>query len=262
MPCSWRFLLVLALGILVLVAAAACGNELTRREAHYSARASLQLLEPPPPRPSALSVEAFTAGLSQEELVGWRETPRYTADGLRALRLPPALRADLAAFHERAQPAPEEPNGHIQGEVLLTSLDAGLEGRLCAFLEAALSEWTGVTDLHFTNSYGPRTYKRGATLAAHGDRIWTHAVSAIVFVAAEAMDAPWPLQFVPNGARGGDAVQEAIIDGEADVLLYESTQPHGRVEPLRGDSYTVAFFHWRPGDWQEAVRAVSPGSVP
>ena len=101
-----------------------------------------------------------------------------------------------------------------------------------------------------------RRATRGATLAAHGDRVRTHAISAIVFIAQESGQEPWPLQFVPNGARLSEPAQEVRLDAKHNVLLYESTQPHGRVEPLTDKSYTAAFFHWMPADWNAMIAQV------
>lgn len=261
--CPWRPLLLLALVILFVGAVNAARNELMRRELQYSAAVSFAALDgeqsaqaaaaAAKPSPSK-TVADFTRQLTDEEILGWKRTPRYTKDGYKLARLPLHVRQRLAEFHASSDPQTEEPNGHLQGEILLASLAGShLESALVAFLEGLLEEWTGQRPLHFVNSYGPRTYMRGATLAAHGDRIRTHAVSAIVFVAASNVTRPWALQFAVNGTEGKDAVREVFLDDKTDVLLYESTQPHGRVDPLEGDSFTAVFLHWRPPGWQEHV---------
>jgi hypothetical protein len=131
-----------------------------------------------------------------------------------------------------------------------------LELRLESFLRAELERWTGAAPLTFVNSYGPRTYGRGSTLAAHGDRMRTHALSAIVFVDSRNAPGGWPLQFVPVGAAPQSRVLELSLSAGRDVLLYESTQPHGRETPLRGDSFTAVFLHWKPAGWSERVAAL------
>jgi hypothetical protein len=261
--CPWRPLLLLALAVLLIAAINAARNELMRRELQYSAAVSLSALDgersaevaalalPSPTK----TVADFTRQLTEEEVLGWKQTPRYTATGYCLPgRLPLGLRQRLVEFHASSAPQREEPNGHLRGEILLASLaHSELEWALRVFLEGLLEDWTGQRPLRFVNSYGPRTYTRGATLAAHGDRIRTHAVSAIVFVAASSDARPWPLQFVANGTDGRDAVHEVFLSEQADVLLYESTQPHGRVEPLDGQAFSALFLHWQPPGWREHV---------
>ena len=255
----------MALAFLLIATVSAARNELMRRELRYSAAVSLSSLAGEsaaevsslrhllPPK----TVSAFTRLLSDEETLGWKQTPRYTSSGYQLGRLPLHLRQRLLEFHASASPVLEEANGHLQGKILLASLaHSDLEDMLVAFLEGLLEDWTGQGHLHFENSYGPRTYTRGATLAAHGDRIRTHALSAIVFVDASSLSQPWALQFVANGTEGDDPVREVFLGENADVLLYESTQPHGRVDPLDGDAFSAVFLHWSPPGWKESVDAL------
>ena len=266
--CPWRPLIVLFLGLALVLALSLAGNELIRRQRVYGATRSLAIIHGPwtvegeegiaegegRVELSARSVKEFTAGLSEEEDQGWRDTPRYTARGFAFARLPAELRAELLEANLAAVPTEEAANAHLSGHILLSSIGGtALERRLVHHVGEALEAWTGQRNMDFINSYGPRTYHRGATLAAHGDRIRTHAVSAIVFVEAKGVQRPWALQFVPNGASDDERVRDVYLDEEVDVLLYESTQPHGRVDPLEGDSFTALFMHWRPQGWHELV---------
>ena len=204
--------------------------------------------------PLAPTVAEFVADLSHEEVLGWQHMPRYTRAGYLLTSLSTELREELQAWHAGASRQPEPRNGHLQGRIEIASLSgSSLEARLRDHLEGLLERWTGERGLEWSNSYGPRTYYRGATLAAHGDRIATHALSAIVFIGEEEHAQPWPLQFVPVNAREQDRVQQVVFSPEEDVLLYESTQPHGRIWPLEGASYSAVFFHWRPLGWHEAA---------
>ena len=255
--CSWRVLLLVALALLTLVAFFGLCKTINYSEVRYSAALALSIPASDTtcsPNTTTKAVKDFVQSLSDEEVLGWKRTPRYTRMGYKTEQLPLEIRQSLRRFHETSSPETEEPNGHLQGNILLASLaNTNLEAKLVGYLETLLSAWTGESALEFVNSYGPRTYTRGSTLAAHGDRIKTHAVSAIVFVAAANVEEPWALQFVPNGADGNDKVHEVFLDAEHDVLLYESTQPHGRVDPLRGDSFSAVFLHWKPKGWQQTV---------
>ena len=263
--------LAAALLLALVVGVCAAGNEVLRRHAACAAADSASVLRRAERRLRAradaggggageegvLRVADFTAALSHEELAGWQRMPRHSATGWRTQALPDALARELRDWHASAARRPEAAGPHLLGDVEVASLaGSGLELRLRAFLEARLLAWTGLRELEWSNSYGPRTYRRGASLAAHGDRLATHALSAIVWVDERRADAPWPLQIVPVGASGADAVQEVALGPGREVLLYESTQPHGRVRPLRGDAYTVVFFHWRPRGWQQAAARV------
>jgi hypothetical protein len=247
-------IVVLALAFAAAVALAC--NELARSELLRSVRASHAATTPPPDaavRPSAHRVRDFVQRLSDAEVLGWRRTPRYTQQGFQLDRLPADLRRDLLDFHAQARSSVEANGAHLRGNIRVASLQGTeLERRLRAFLERKLQAWTGQR-LDFVNSYGPRTYLRGATLGAHGDRLQTHAVSAIVYVQGP----PWALQFVPNGARDDDRATDVFLGPQADVLLYESLQPHGREDPLQGDSFTAAFLHWSPPGWKELTQKLS-----
>lgn len=235
--------------LLVLVAAAACALGRWRASrATYGGAA---------PR---ATVAAFTDGLGWEERLAWLEMPKYTETGSKQLALPDDLRDDLQSWYRDAPREPEERNGHLSGDVNITSLaGTDLEDRLRTFLQDELERWTGQSDLQWTNSYGPREYRRGATLAAHSDRIRSHAISAIVYVDAEELEEPWPLQFVPNNADPEDSVIEVFVRPGAEVLLYESTLPHGRVTPLKGEAFAATFFHWSPQGWRKrAEKLVGP----
>ena len=261
--CSLRPLVVLLCGLALILALGIAGNELVCSQTLYGAAQAGAVLAQPAAAaapagaeagstaPSRHTVAAFTSRLSREEVAAWTRLPRYTGSGFLLTALPAELRAELRQFHGQARLSPETGNGHLHGSVQLASLrGTALERRLESCLRGALERWTGQRDLVFTNSYGPRTYERGSWLAAHGDRAATHALSAIVYVGERALARPWGLQFVPVGATPASKAVDVFLSGRQDVLLYESTQPHGRVDALDGASYSVLFLHWRPADWQ------------
>ena len=259
-----RACLIAALLMALALSITAIGNELVRRAAQQASRKSRRLLLGAEQRlfvtqfPDAPSVAEFAADLSDEELAGWHRMPRYTATGSLLTCLSRELREELHAWHAEATRHPEPNSGHLTGHIELANLAGSpLERRLREYLQDLMEQWTGEHELEWSNSYGPRTYHRGAKLAAHGDRIATHALSAIVYIGEEESIQPWPLQFVHVGAKEQDKVQLAVFSFEQDVLLYESTQPHGRIWPLQGEAYSAVFFHWRPRGWTEAAAALT-----
>lgn len=261
--CSLRPLIVLLCGLALILALGIAGNELVCRQTLYGARDAHTVAEwgaPPSPTfsnsthaPSRHTVGDFVKNLSVEERRAWLYAPRYTSTGYRVTRLPAALRAKLQHFHKGAKSKPEPGNAHLHGSISLASIQGSqLEKELEHFLRRELESWTGQKSLIFTNSYGPRTYHRGSWLAAHGDRPRTHALSAIIYVGQQGLS-KWPLQFVPVGASDESKAQDVVLSAVDDVLLYESTQPHGRVDPLEGESFSALFMHWRPQEWREKI---------
>jgi len=257
-----RSLLGLLVAAALLLAIGIAGNELVARQAlctNGSSRNRLRICESGPcaPHSDTWTVSAFTSRLSDLERCAWLRTPRYTTRGYSIVSLPPQLRAEISNFQQTVKLSQEDTNEHLRGEILIGSLaGSALETRLGNWLRRKLESWTGLRGLEFTNSYGPRTYKKGSTLAAHGDRPYTHALSAIVFVDSTCdKDYNWPLQFVQTDSQAEEEPVRDVFLGERgeDVCLYESTQPHGRVEPLKAEAFTVLFFHWRPKGWLSEV---------
>lgn len=254
---SLELALILVMTCALIVAVSLAGNELARRERLKTARRDVRLFTVVPTRAgvvaSSFNVATFTAKLSSRERAAWLKLPRYTPSGYKQLSLPADLRARLRVKAAEIT-MKSESNYHLVGAVEVGSLaHSAIEKELVTWLSENIRQWSGQKQLTFINSYGPRTYHKGATLLAHGDRIDTHALSAIVFL-GQTQGESWPLQFVTNHARTQDSVMNVVFGDDTDVLLYESTQPHGRVTPLDADSYTAMFLHWKPKGWSEAVK--------
>lgn len=246
--CSVFFCLALAVVAAVMLSSVRRGRSRGR------------LFGSPPPGADAatkMSVADFTKELGEEERIAWLQMPKYTPTGSLQLALPDELREDLQAWYRAQHMEPEETNAHLVGDVHICSLGGTeLETRLRYFLQEKLERWTGQSGLIWTNSYGPREYRAGATLAAHSDRIRSHAVSAIVYVESEELEEPWALQFVARDAGLNDPVLDVFVGPGAEVLLYESTQPHGRITPLKGRAFAATFFHWHPPGWRELAEGL------
>lgn len=101
--------------------------------------------------------------------------------------------------------------------------------------------WADVGPLALSAIWGVRTYRRGATLEPHVDRL-SHALSVIVHVSQEDLSAPWPLQIQDHSG-----VMHEINLAPGEILLYESARlMHGRSNPLNGRGYSNLFVHYRP----------------
>lgn len=87
--------------------------------------------------------------------------------------------------------------------------------------------------------YGIRSYKAGATLSPHVDRVSTHHVSAIVCV-DKSVTKDWALDFCDH-----QGVWHEIFLEPGEMLLYESAVcQHARFKPFEGEFYNNLFVHY------------------
>jgi hypothetical protein len=126
----------------------------------------------------------------------------------------------------------------------IENLDLGdgqtLRQKVWDALQQPVAEWTG-QDLVGSSMYGIRVYTRGAMLTSHVDRL-PLICSAIINVAQEGVDEPWPLEVI---GRDGYAVNITMEPGE--MILYEShSLIHGRPFALEGEKYANLFVHYEP----------------
>ena len=92
--------------------------------------------------------------------------------------------------------------------------------------------------------YGIRSYKRGAILEPHRDRIATHHISSIIIVDKQ-VDRDWPLDIQDHQGRWHKIYAEV-----GDMILYESAVcEHGRKEPLEGEYFRNFFVHYKLKDY-------------
>ncbi|XP_023323633.1 uncharacterized protein LOC111697758 [Eurytemora carolleeae] len=111
------------------------------------------------------------------------------------------------------------------------------------FLRPIVEEWSE-TKLEFSETYGVRRYKHGARLALHVDKIETHIISVILNL-SQNVSTPWDL-FILNS----DREVNRILLHPGEMILFESARlPHGRQDPLDGESYDNLFLHFRPVGW-------------
>jgi hypothetical protein len=118
-------------------------------------------------------------------------------------------------------------------------------------LQPLHEHWAG-TRLEPIQFYGPRVYRRHATLLRHVDTPETHIVSSSVTLASS-LEAPWPLVLEPAGRA---PVELELAPGQ--MLLYEGARiPHHRPRALVGEHYINLFLHYRPVGWRSR-RATRP----
>lgn len=169
-----------------------------------------------------------------------------TEEGLSRGHLPSAMLKELQAFQSQ-QPIKEEVvEGFITNDAAVTPsvlqpLTPQWITKLHRYFQTACETWANKA-LVPTYVYGIRTYHRGTTLKMHRDRDDTHIVSIIVNINQQ-VDEPWPLSI--EGATPQDTYRDAyLLPGE--ILFYEGNRlKHGRPTPLKGESFSNLFVHYR-----------------
>ena len=97
--------------------------------------------------------------------------------------------------------------------------------------------------------YGIRSYKQGATLVKHVDRVETHHISSIIIVDKDLrcgcgykeFGDDWPLDIQDHNGEWHKVYTEP-----GDMILYESAIcEHGRTEPFQGKSFNNFYVHYK-----------------
>jgi prolyl 4-hydroxylase len=90
--------------------------------------------------------------------------------------------------------------------------------------------------------YGIRSYKKGAVLASHVDRIETHHISSIIIVDKD-LDGnqDWGLDIKDHSGKW-----HKVYAQPGDIILYESAVcEHGRLEPFQGKFFNNFYVHYK-----------------
>lgn len=104
-------------------------------------------------------------------------------------------------------------------------------------------------DIEKTFVYGIRSYKRGATLVEHKDRVETHHIASIIVVdkdlrcgcSHKEFGADWALDIQDHKGRWHKVYAEI-----GDMIIYESAAClHGRNEPYQGLYFNNLFVHYK-----------------
>ena len=184
-----------------------------------------------------------------------RNVPRLTDSGCKELMVPETMLNVLQAEMYGSQFVSEEQEqGRSQESFGVANMNPGDTGPSISkpseyltsvfrqWIKMHLEEWSGVSDLIHSYTYGPRMYHPGALLFSHVDKPATHVLSATVCL--ENKGYPWPICM----DVGNDVIQSDTVTGK--VLLYESARcPHWRARPLDGGSCSMVFIHFTYDGW-------------
>lgn len=129
-------------------------------------------------------------------------------------------------------------NGQHPSNLLSLDIVPHFRDELLIEFGAIFRDWVKVPIAPYC-LYGIRSYKAGATLSPHVDRVETHHISAIVCVDKK-VNQDWALDFCDH--RG--VWQEVFLE-PGEMLLYESAVcQHARFKPFDGEFYNNLFVHY------------------
>ena len=102
-----------------------------------------------------------------------------------------------------------------------------------------IEQWTGMEQKP-VSMYGIRSYKEGAILSPHVDRL--PLVGSCIINVDQDVDEPWPLEVYDRHDRAVNVTMEP-----GDLVLYESgSLVHGRPFALKGRFFANIFIHFEP----------------
>lgn len=191
------------------------------------------------------------------------DLPKLTEHGFQVVKVPPTEWGIIKDAYNLLQNNIQEENWKGVKDVISTSNgDYGsemmtfdnlptLRKLLHKSFKPLHEKWCGQY-LEPTSLYGIRSYKRGASLVNHVDRIETHHVSSIIIVdknlecgCGPKKPEDWPLHF-----QSHDGEWHKVYAEPGDMILYESaTCMHGRPDRFKGTFYRNFYVHYKLRDW-------------
>jgi len=137
------------------------------------------------------------------------------------------------------------------GETELLSFDAlpSIRSLIHKQLLPTHQNWINNENIEPSFIYGIRSYKKGATLEKHVDRVETHHISSIIIIDKDLRCGcqnkkyadDWPLDI-----QGHDGEWYKVYAQPGDMILYESAIcEHGRSEPFGGAFFRNFYVHYK-----------------
>lgn len=190
--------------------------------------------------------------------------PKLTTHGFEVVKVPPTEWGLINDAYKLLQNNIQEENWEGVKDVINTP-DGKLGSEMMSFDSLTTirnllhqsflplhEQWSG-QKLEPTSLYGIRSYKRGASLINHTDRINTHHVSSIIIVdknlscgcSRKQEPEDWPLHIQSHNGEWHKVYAEP-----GDMILYESVAcTHGRPDPFKGTFFRNFYVHYKLKDW-------------
>jgi len=191
------------------------------------------------------------------------DLPRFTEKGFKVVKVPQTewglindayklLQNNISTeVFKGVKDIIQTPDGEYGSEMMSFDNLVTLRELLHKAFQPLHEEWSS-QELEPSSLYGIRSYKRGASLINHTDRIETHHISSIIIVDKDLtcgckgkQPEDWPLHI-----QAHDGEWYKIYAEPGDMILYESaTNIHGRPEPFKGTFYRNFYVHYKLKNW-------------
>lgn len=135
-------------------------------------------------------------------------------------------------------------NNNFVSDILDMNLEREKRDVIHEEIGKILKEWIKEKyELEKTSIYGIRSYRNGAILEMHKDRVETHHISAIIIV--DRAGENWPLEFEDHQKN-----IHQIYAEPGQMILYESAVcSHGRPSEFKGEYFRNFFLHYKFKDY-------------
>ena len=186
-----------------------------------------------------------------------QELPRVTEKGFDLVDIPKETWTKILEIYELLKPysTPEDHPGITdfihdkEKNVVADILDMNIHWEKRDIIHEEMGEilktWIeGKYALEKTAIYGIRSYRNGAILEMHKDRVETHHISAIIIV--DRAGENWPLAIKDHEGN----IHEVYAD-PGQMILYESAVcSHGRPTEFKGEYFRNFFLHYKFKDYE------------
>jgi len=192
------------------------------------------------------------------------EMPKLTTHGFEVVKVPPTEWGLINDAYQLLQNNIQEETWDGVKDVINTQ-DGGYGSEMMSFdnlttmrdllhksFQPLHEQWSG-QKLEPSALYGIRSYRRGASLINHTDRIETHHVSSIIIVdknlscgcGRKQKPEDWPLHI-----QSHDGKWHKVYAEPGEMILYESvTCMHGRPDIFKGTFFRNFYVHYKLKDW-------------
>lgn len=195
--------------------------------------------------------------VSEKSFHSHKDFPKFTKDGFKKIKVPDEIwnyilkTYDSLKSKKRVEKFPNQlkviyNQDKTESPVDILSLAHKPDAKkwLHDKIQPILEEWSG-QKIEPTMIYGIRSYKKGAILAEHVDRIRTHHISAIIIVDRKG-GSPWALDIRDHSGK-----MHKVYGEPGEMILYESCAcKHGRLDEFDGEYFRNFFVHYKLTDWE------------
>ncbi len=201
-------------------------------------------------------IEAFHQQKQPPVYANPSEVPKLTESGFKVVKCPPAAWALIQDCYTMLKEKGVTENWEGIKAIIPTGESEMLDFEKIPFIRSMVHQELLPLHKEFANRnvrpsfiYGIRSYKKGATLTTHTDRVETHHVSSIIIVDKDLRCGCQHKEFGDDWAldiRDHAGYWHKVYAEPGDMIMYESAVcPHGRVEAFQGNYFRNLFVHYQ-----------------